>query len=201
VTAALKDERLESQGKLFRVVSETIIDKISDSTSITLCGHKASVTCVCLSSTENYIFSGSKDNSIVSWDTETGKKIRCFREAWSRRECGQKQSHEGEVLSIAISTDERYLVSGCKDGLLRVYDVRTPESLVRTLSGHRGAITSLSFRKDSSALFSGSADRCVKHWDLNEMGYIETLFGHQVRYLRNAFIFPIYLLKINPSNT
>ena len=52
--------------------------------------------------------------------------------------------------------------------------------LFRSLQGHRDAVTCLSFRRDSYSLFSGSLDRCLKHWDLNEMGYLETMFGHQV---------------------
>ncbi len=37
----------------------------------------------------------------------------------------------------------------------------------------------LKFRRDSYDLYSGSLDRCIKHWDIAQMGYVETLFGHQ----------------------
>lgn len=63
--------------------------------------------------------------------------------------------------------------------MLRIYDARQSQAEIKCFSGHRDAITSLAFRKDSKSLFSGSLDRCIKHWDLNEMGYLETLFGHQ----------------------
>ena len=62
---------------------------------------------------------------------------------------------------------------------IRVFDARTANAEVKVLTGHRGAVTSLSFRRESYSLFSGSLDRCVKHWDLSEMGYLETMFGHQ----------------------
>ncbi len=40
-------------------------------------------------------------------------------------------------------------------------------------------MSSLSFRRDSYDLYSGSLDRCIKHWNIAQMGYVETLFGHQ----------------------
>ena len=30
----------------------------------------------------------------------------------------------------------------------------------------------------SFQLFSGSFDRCIKHWNIDQMGYVETLYGH-----------------------
>ena len=84
------------------------------------------------------------------------------------------------MLSIAITSDGRYLASGGRDNMIRIYDQRMSYSEITTLKGHRDAVTSLAFRTDSYALFSGSLDRCLKHWDINEMAYIETMFGHQV---------------------
>jgi ribosomal RNA-processing protein 9 len=65
-------------------------------------------------------------------------------------------------------------------------------SQVRALVGHRDAVTALSFRSCGSnvaqygnttntthTLYSGSLDRTVKLWDCDQLGYIETLFGHQ----------------------
>ena len=88
------------------------------------------------------------------------------------------QSHSGEILSVAVTSDNKYVVSGGRDNILRIYDTRTNEE-IKSFTGHRDAITSLSFKGDSYSLFSGSLDRCVKNWDLKEMGYMETLFGHQ----------------------
>jgi ribosomal RNA-processing protein 9 len=83
------------------------------------------------------------------------------------------------VLSVAVSTDGKFVASGGRDNLVRIYDSRTNNE-IKALSGHRDAVTCLAFKRDSPSLFSGSLDRCIKHWDLQEMGYLETLFGHQV---------------------
>lgn len=40
-------------------------------------------------------------------------------------------------------------------------------------------VSALVFRKDTHTLYSASMDRCVKVWDLDDMAYVESLFGHQ----------------------
>ncbi len=187
VSEKLRRERLEASGKYFQDLATSIKehnrnsdDELEEGLSrMTLGGHKLSVTSVVLSNDGVSIFSGSKDNSVIHWDTETGKKKQILRAPWSRESHGDKQSHEGEVLAVAVTTDGRYVVSGGRDKMLRVYDARQANAEIKCFSGHRDAITSLAFRRDSKSLFSGSLDRCLKHWDLNEMGYLETLFGHQ----------------------
>jgi ribosomal RNA-processing protein 9 len=139
------------------------------------------VTCVALSSDDGTIYSGSKDNSLISWDLEAGKQKRDILPCWSRESHGQKQASEGEILCVATSSDDRYLVSGGRDRAIRVYDCRSRNAEVKKFEGHRDAVTCLAFRRDSYSLFSGSMDRCLKHWDLGEMGYLETMFGHQVQ--------------------
>ena len=43
----------------------------------------------------------------------------------------------------------------------------------------RDAVTCLAFREGSHQLFSGSLDRTVKLWSLDDKAYMDTLFGHQ----------------------
>lgn len=73
---------------------------------------------------------------------------------------------------------------GKRDGLVRIYDIRSKSSkansLVKTFEGHKSAVTSLAFRTQSLQLFSGSDDRCIRHYNLDDMLYMETLYGHQL---------------------
>ena len=112
------------------------------------------------------------------WDLESASR-RVLRPSWSRATHGTEQCSKGEILAVAVTSDGRYVASGGRDCIVRVYDTRTSTAAIRAFPGHRDAVTSLAFRRDSYSLFSGSMDRCLKHWDLNEMGYLETLFGHQ----------------------
>lgn len=61
---------------------------------------------------------------------------------------------------------------------------------VENFVGHKDAVSSLAFRPGTRTLFSASFDRCVKVWGLDELAYIDTLFGHQA---------PIHSIDAPPS--
>ncbi|KAJ2357474.1 pre-rRNA processing protein, partial [Coemansia erecta] len=44
---------------------------------------------------------------------------------------------------------------------------------------HKDAVTGLAFRRNTNHLYSCSLDRMVKLWNIDELGYMDTLFGHQ----------------------
>lgn len=147
-------------------------------TPVTLGGHTGPVTGVAISEDSSTVYSCSKDNSLIKWDVETGTRTFLMK-PWVPKKGSGGHCHEGELLTVAVSHDSKFVVTGGRDKKIRVLDPRS-NSEVRTLDGHRGAVTALSFRKGSSALFSASEDRCLKQWDLNSMCYVDTLFGHQV---------------------
>ena len=55
-----------------------------------------------------------------------------------------------------------------------------PGAFVQSFPGHRDAVTALAFREGTHQLFSGSYDRTVKMWSLDDRAYMDSLFGHQV---------------------
>eukprot|EP00904_Undaria_pinnatifida_P005902 jgi/Undpi1/2441/HiC_scaffold_13.g05822.m1 len=181
VGGRLAHARLEATGQLYREVARGLAGKTMPASSVRrMRGHKLTPTCVVLSPDDTTAFSGSKDNSILRWDVETGKRVTMLPH-WRKLPGGKVpavKAHSKEVLTLAASGDGRYLVSGGRDRLINVWDCRT-DTVVETFRGHQDTVSSLAFRANSLALYSGSHDRCVKHWDLNEMGYVETMFGHQ----------------------
>lgn len=75
----------------------------------------------------------------------------------------------------------RYLVVGGGDKKLHIWDAKSHQ-YIRSLSGttgHKDVITGLAFRDGTHELFSCGADRAVKIWSLDDMAYVDTLFGHQ----------------------
>lgn len=180
VSEQLQKNRLLNQGKLFRKLAQGTehLEYEKNYTIRYLSGHKLSVTCVALTSDDATAYSGSKDNALIQWDIETGNK-HILKPYWSRKSHGTKQASDGEILAVAVSTDGKYVASGGRDNAIRIYDSRQKYAEVKVLQGHRDAVSCLSFRRNTNSLFSGSFDRCLKHWDLTDMAYIETMFGHQ----------------------
>ncbi|KAE8208961.1 hypothetical protein CF327_g6969 [Tilletia walkeri] len=97
------------------------------------------------------------------------------------------QGHTDAIWALALSTDGRFLASGGLDRRIGLWELAPSSSTsspsrprwVKTLSGHKDSITSLTFRLASSELYSASLDRTLKLFDAAQGSYIETLFGHQ----------------------
>jgi len=177
IAQRLKQDALESKPRYQKQLAEQLRGKKIDINSIkNRRGHQLSVTCIVISSDEKIIYSGSKDCTIIKWDAETGKKIYQYPGSYKSKK--GIEGHIGEVLSIAISSDGKYLASGGKDRFVRIWDTQS-NKLLDSFKGHRDKITALSFRVGSHQLFSGSNDRTIKIWDIDEMMYVDTLYGHQ----------------------
>ena len=163
-------------------------------------GHDLTPTCVALHAPSgSRAYSASKDNSIIMWDVDTQSKLHTIVPRWNPNRC-EYTRNSGEVLAMAASDDGRYLAVGGRDATVKIYDVRQKRTeaattantsddqkdtsfeirgIATTFEGHKGPVTALTFRSKSLQLFSGSNDRCIRHYNLSELTYIETLYGHQ----------------------
>ena len=148
-----------------------------------LSGHDLTPTCVALQSSGEKAVSGSKDHSVILWDIEKQSRIAYLCPQWKKKkkdDDNKSTRTAGQVLSVACSDDGRYAVVGKRDATVSVFDIRAgKDNLVKTFEGHKGPVTSLAFRSQSLQLFSASSDRCIRHYNLEEMLYLETLYGHQ----------------------
>lgn len=143
-------------------------------------GHDLTTTCVSLQRDGSRAVSGSKDHSVILWDMEQSKRIVNLWDHWRKRKDDDIRT-EGQVLSVACSDDGRYAAVGRRDASVQIFDIRQSQkgNLVKTFTGHKSGITCLAFQTQSLQLFSGSEDRCIRHYNLEEMMYLETLYGHQ----------------------
>lgn len=188
----LRDDILDQSGRLHKKVADNYVGANFDAICCLKNGHDSSVTCVVITSDQKFVFSAAKDCSIVKWDLENNKRVHTIKgvikKSKKRNKTKQNKSgdepkaksvgHSGHIISMAISSDDKFLATGCVDKKINVWNPKTME-LLKTFTGHRGPVSGLAFRKDHHQLFSGSFDRSVKVWNLDEMGYVETLFGHQ----------------------
>ncbi|XP_025719935.2 F-box and WD repeat domain containing protein 10B isoform X2 [Callorhinus ursinus] len=109
-------------------------------------GHQGTITCMDLY--KNRLVSGARDCQVKEWDVETGKCLKTFK-------------HKDPILATRIN--DTYIVSSCERGLVKVWHIVMAQ-LVKTLSGHEGAVKCLCF--DQWHLLSGSTDGLVMAWSM-----------------------------------
>jgi WD40 repeat protein/predicted Ser/Thr protein kinase len=85
--------------------------------------------------------------------------------------------HSSFINSLAFSPDNKTLVSGGADKLIKVWDLATGK-VIRSLKGHAGFINFLTISPDGQLLVSASADKMIKVWNLDTGKLIRTLKGH-----------------------
>ncbi|NXF90089.1 U3IP2 protein, partial [Eubucco bourcierii] len=172
----LKEDVLEQKGRLQRLVAKDV--QPPDPASIrVLRGHKLPVTCLVVSPDDRFIFSASKDGSLIKWEVESGKRL-CMVPGGKKGTEERHMGHASHILCMAISSDGKYLATGDRNKLIMIWDAATCKRL-HIFTGHRDAVSGLSFRKGTHQLYSASHDRSVKVWNVAENAYVETLFGHQ----------------------
>ncbi|NXU29717.1 U3IP2 protein, partial [Thalassarche chlororhynchos] len=142
-------------------------------------GHQLPITCLVISPDDRFLFSASKDGSLIKckWEVEGGKRL-CVVPGGRKGTEEQHMGHASHVLCMAISSDGKYLATGDRNELIAIWDADTCERL-HIFTGHHDAVSGLSFRKGRHQLYSASHDRCVKVWNVAENAYVETLFRHQ----------------------
>uniref|UniRef100_UPI0039C5DA34 NACHT and WD repeat domain-containing protein n=1 Tax=Scytonema sp. PCC 10023 TaxID=1680591 RepID=UPI0039C5DA34 len=73
------------------------------------------------------------------------------------------KGHQGTVNSVAISTDNQRIVSGGRDGTVRLWDTQGKQ--VATFRGHQGSVNSVAISTNSQRIVSGGRDGTVRLWD------------------------------------
>jgi WD40 repeat protein len=86
------------------------------------------------------------------------------------------QGHTAAVTSLAFSPDGKYLVSGSRDGTIRMWEVRHLREIA--MLGPEGSpVNGVSYSPDGGQLISAANDG-VHIWDTTRMAELATLKGH-----------------------
>jgi WD40 repeat protein len=105
---------------------------------------------VAIASDGSLIAAALRPDRVSVWDAVSGKEIYKL---------------SGERGCLRFSEDDRFLATGGKDGVVRLWELATGE-LVRTFSGHTAAITSVAFSAGNRRLASASVDGTGTIWDV-----------------------------------
>lgn len=82
---------------------------------------------------------------VKCWDLETNKVIRHYH------------GHLSGVYSLSLHPTLDVLVTGGRDGVARVWDMRTRTN-VHVLGGHKGTISSIKCQEGDPQVITGSMD-------------------------------------------
>ncbi|BDA67802.1 WD-40 repeat-containing protein [Calothrix sp. PCC 7716] len=95
------------------------------------------------------------------------------------REKNLLKGHQGEVFSVAISRDGKTIVSGGRDGTVRMWNPKG-EQIGQPFKGHQGVVSSVAISRDGQTIVSGGQDGTVRMWNPKGEQIGQPFKGHQV---------------------
>lgn len=117
-------------------------------------GHREAVlTCVCSPEPDcRYIATGSADGTLNVYDaTMNNRKFNELR-------------HPAAVTCAAFSQNAKFVVTGCTDGVCRLYHSRKKD-VIATMNDHKdAAVTAIAFQCWGDRVLSGASDGSVRLW-------------------------------------
>ena len=74
----------------------------------------------------------------------------------------------GGGVSIAISLDSKFIVSGSDDKTIRIWSTfeNGNDEKIKTLKGHHSGVYSVAINLNGKYIFSGGDDKIIKIWRL-----------------------------------
>ncbi|CAK7564112.1 MAG: proteinral transcription repressor [Sporothrix epigloea] len=125
-------------------------------------GHKDSVYSVAFSPSGKDLVSGSLDKTIKMWELASSRSIpsqgpkggRCVRTF---------EGHRDFVLSVALTPDAQWVMSGSKDRGVQFWDPRTGNTQLM-LQGHKNSVISVAPSPMGGYFATGSGDMRARIW-------------------------------------
>ena len=126
---------------------------------------------------------------VLLWDTVTGEFLSSLK---GHEEALRNSRPYGYGGGIAFSSDGKTLVSGSRDGTVRLWNLKTAKgittgSLSSTIKGHTASVLCIGLSPDGHTIASGSSDKTIRLWDMGTHNHIATLVGHTSDILSVAF--------------
>ncbi|OQR77619.1 hypothetical protein BIW11_06963, partial [Tropilaelaps mercedesae] len=130
--------------------------------TLTMTGHKAPITCVCLTHSGSKLVTGSEDTTVLVFSTVTGDVLR------------RLSHHVASIECMAVTYAEYLLISGSSIGVVVVSRLDNGQILQR-LENHRGMISAVAVNRGDDVFTTASCDRTVCIWSLEDFSLLNTI--------------------------
>lgn len=141
-----------------------------------------------------FLLTGSQDKTIKRWDVSARRGDVASSEAKSVRATYTRKAHEKDInaLDTSYSSTSTLFASASQDRTVKIWDLESGES-IGVLRGHKRGVWSVAFSPPSIPTISGesgassgnrgmavtgSGDKTVRIWSLNDYSCLRTFEGH-----------------------
>ncbi|KAI5706382.1 hypothetical protein M8J76_000001 [Diaphorina citri] len=162
---------LEQEGKLRVNIADRLANATVVCTKFNGKPHRASITCIAVTSDSKHVYSACKDGIIIKWLLETRSKL-C-----SSPFVKTDRKSYPPILALAVANNNELVASGDNNSNIKLWSSSLEH--LHTFTGHKAPITGLAISFECDTLYSSSNDRSIKVWNIEDRAYVETLFGHQ----------------------
>jgi U3 small nucleolar RNA-associated protein 13 len=172
---------------------------------VALCeGHAESVGALAFSrrteaGSARILFTGSQDRTIKMWDlSSVPNSYNHAQEPVKVRSLVTHRAHEKDINALDVAPNDRLLVSGSQDKTAKVFEieyvstgaggVRGDLRLLGTCKGHKRGVWTVRFGRAERVLATGSGDKTIRLWNLDDFTCVKTFEGHTNSVLRVDFL-------------
>jgi len=124
-------------------------------------GYIGAVWAVHINSTALQVATGSADYTAKVWDSLTGEELQTF-------------THSRIIKSVNFSSDNRKLLTGGQDKILRIFDLDKVESEPLKLEGHTDSVR-VALWNGENIIVSGGQDSILRIWDVRTLKEVKNL--------------------------
>ena len=146
-----------------------------------------------------FMFTGSQDRTIKMWDLSTvPTTAELGSEPHKCKSLTTHKAHDKDINSLDVAPNNRLLVSGSQDRTAKIWEieyvvydsgsVRGEIKLLGTCKGHKRGVWTVRFGRAERVLATGSGDKTIKLWNLDDFTCVKTFEGHTNSVLRVDFI-------------
>lgn len=137
----------------YTVEADAVLRKALQYNSAILRGHSEAVTYAAFSPDDKYIVSGSKDNTIRIWDSQTGQCVDTL------------MGHSGDIDYVAFSPDGTMVFSSARDSTARIWNIPTGQCS-QILKCVYKPVHSAVFRKTGRSVAFSSEGMGITSWNI-----------------------------------